>query len=138
VCARSAYALDSVAARASGASPSLGGRASPAEALRPSGNAAACEELLADMWRRRGAVEHALRVANELYTEAEAAAMQAYTHAQRRAGAEPQMWRDQQGLQQRPTLTAAQRDEARIVARGARSRIRTRIACAHFLRRRAR
>jgi hypothetical protein len=126
VCARSAYSLDAAVVRAGGASPAHGGRASPAEARH---HAAACEELLADLWRRKRAVEHALRVASELYTEAEAAAMQAYTHAQRRAGVEPQPWREE-ALQPRPTLTAAQRDEARRALTHARTRTRVPDSCA--------
>jgi hypothetical protein len=106
--ARRAFVLDE--ARTPGAA------AAPGEQRQPGGASAACEELLVDMWRRRSAVEHALRVASELYTEAEAAAMQAYTQAQRRAGvASPQpAWWKEPAPAQGPTLTPAQRDEARL------------------------
>ena len=61
------------------------------------------------MWRRRNAVEHALRVANDLYAEAEAAAMAAYTRA--KGGGVPHSWWKEQGSAQRPALTPAQREE---------------------------
>ena len=67
------------------------------------------------MWRRRSAVEHALRVASELYAEAEAAAMQAYAHAQQKAGSAHNAWWKDQGSGKRPTLTAAHREE--VIAR---------------------
>ena len=66
------------------------------------------------MWRRRSAVEHALRVASELYAEAEAAAMQTYVHSQRGAGGAPQAWWKERGPPQRPTLTPSQREEVRL------------------------
>ena len=91
------------------------GRESPAGRALPS--VAACEEHLADMWRRRTAVEHALRVASELYAEAEASAMQAYAQAQQRAGGggttPPQAWWKERGAPRTQPLTAAQREEVR-------------------------
>ena len=119
--ARSAFALDVAAAR-SGARTPLWGELGAGE-QQPQGNAAACEELLAEMWRRRSAVEHALRVASELYAEAEAAAMQAYAHTQQKAGSAHNAWWKDQGRQGRPTLTAAQREEVRV----------SRPACASWL-----
>jgi hypothetical protein len=113
--ARSAFALDGPATR-SGVLTPLRGEGEQ----RLHGNAAACEELLAEMWRRRSAVEHALRVASELYAEAEAAAMQTYAHAQHGAGGAPSAWWKEQGPQQRATLTASQREEVRT-ARQARA-----------------
>ena len=76
------------------------------------------------MWRRRSAVEHALRVASELYAEAEAAAMQAYAHTQQKAGSAHNAWWKDQGPSKRPTLTASQREEVRVLrpARGLRLR----------------
>ena len=73
------------------------------------------------MWRRRSAVEHALRVANELYAEAEAAAMQAYAHTQQKAGSAHNAWWKDQGPSKRPTLTAAQREEVRASRRASAS-----------------
>ncbi len=60
--------MASTSAAAALAAPSEGG--APGERRQPgnvaTGCVAACEELLADMWRRRTAVEQALRVATEL------------------------------------------------------------------------
>ena len=77
------------------------------------------------MWRRRSAVEHALRVASELYAEAEAAAMQAYAHTQQKAGSAHNAWWKDQGPSKRPTLTAAQREEVRVSRPACASRLRS-------------
>ncbi len=121
--------MSSTSAAAALAAPGEGG--APGERRQP-GNAAtgvaACEELLADMWRRRTAVEQALRVATELYTEAEAAAMQAYAQEKQRAGEAPttHTWWKEPGPLQRPALTPAQRDEVRAARRAAPLRARRR------------
>lgn len=65
----------------------------------PSAQPGPAEEVLAQLWRRRAAVEDALNVASELYTEAEAAAMQAYAAQQgRRRETLPEYaaWRESQ------------------------------------------
>ena len=71
------------------------------------------EELLVEMWQRRSAVEQALRVSNELFAEAEGAAMQAYSSSQRSAGgAEALRRRYESAAQQGAALLPAEREAA--------------------------